>query len=198
MSHWRISLTFTLGILTIGAALLLARPVNALATDTIDPATQPHLKSWSNIIPTAKRFVVLADFNNDAVLDRETGLVWERSPDTGRHTWGPTEISFDTNSATWFCAAKNVGGRKGWRLPSIPELASLIDPTVAYPGPMLPVGHPFTNVANNDPYWSATTSSDFTTHAWNVRFDSGRVDDDVKTNPDYAWCIRGPMNASAY
>ena len=102
----------------------LHRTVGALATDSIDPATQPALKSWSNKIPAAKRFVVLPDFNNEAVLDRETGLVWEKSPDQGgAYRW-------DTDEAAAACINSNVGGRKGWRLPAIDELASLIDPSV--------------------------------------------------------------------
>src|SRR5512135_1444285 len=41
--------------------------------------------SWSKKLPcdsttNCPRFEVLADFNNEAVLDKETGLVWERSP----------------------------------------------------------------------------------------------------------------------
>jgi hypothetical protein len=96
----------------MGAALLLAGPVGAENSTTIDPSTQPHLKTWSNIIHDAtKRFVVLADFENGdgpgrhAVLDRETGLVWEQSPQTTNHTW---------LDARFQCANKNIGGRKGW------------------------------------------------------------------------------------
>ena len=95
----------------MGAALLLAGPVGAENSTTIDPSTQPHLKTWSNIIHDAtKRFVVLADFENGAgpgrraVLDRETGLVWEQSPQTTNHTW---------LDARFQCANKNIGDEKG-------------------------------------------------------------------------------------
>ena len=62
----------------------------------------------------AQRFVILAAFNNDTVLDKETGLVWENSPQS-------TAISLSTN-ARLPCANKAAGGRTGWRLPSLPEL----------------------------------------------------------------------------
>src|SRR5207247_208787 len=101
--------------------LILAGPLGA---EPIDPSTQPHLKAWSNSIHDAtKRFVVLADFENGAgpgrraVLDRETGLVWEQSPQTTNHTW---------LDARFQCANKNIGGRKGWRLASFVELTSLV------------------------------------------------------------------------
>src|SRR5262249_35059860 len=80
------------------------------------------------------RFVVLANMNSDAVLDRETGLVWERNPDG--HTNG--------NQAKIVCAQRVVGDRQGWRLPTVSELRSLIQPSRAIPA--LPDGHPFTNV----------------------------------------------------
>ena len=88
MSRKKCHLTYALGSLMICASLLLVTPVGAENSLTIDLSTQPHLKSWSNIIPNAnRRFIVLADFNNEAVLDREMGLVWERLPAETKSEW---------------------------------------------------------------------------------------------------------------
>src|SRR5262245_14857308 len=86
--------------------------------------------------------------NNEAVLDRETGLTWERRPD------GAESLNF----AKQVCRFKSVGGRKGCCLPSIHELNSLIDPTRS--NPALPIGHPFLGVQSSN-YWSATVTPDF-------------------------------------
>jgi hypothetical protein len=101
------------------------------------------------------------------------------------------------NGARFTCINKNVGGQKGWRLPSIPELASLIDPSVASPGPTLPLGHLFHNVQSAG-YWSATTNAEEASDAWFVYFGRGFVDHDGKTHTGHVWCVRGSMNAEAY
>jgi len=197
MSRKKCPLTYALGILAIGATLLLAAPVGAENSTTIDQSTQPHLKSWSNIIPNAnKRFVVLADFNNQAVLDRETGLVWEQTPDGSPRTW---------EDAVRTCWLRQVGGRAGWHLPTIEELASLVDPTVPTPGPALPPGHPFQNVQQNA-YWSATTDvrvEFLPTQAWEVRFHipfgvPGMIGDTGKSSSRFVWCVRGGTHADKY
>ena len=43
--------------------------------------------TWSQKLPAAQRFVIVLD--GAAVLDKETGLVWEKSPDTTRETGFP-------------------------------------------------------------------------------------------------------------
>lgn len=135
--------------------------------------------AWSKKITDAsKRFETVLD--GAAVLDKETGLVWEKSPDTTARTWA-TAIPYAYN--------KNVGGRKGWRLPTIEELASLVDTSVSG-SPKLPSGHPFTNVQSFD-YWSSTTNVNDASNAWLVGFNFGFVYYNGKGNDFYVWCVRG-------
>jgi hypothetical protein len=136
----------------------------------------------------ANRFVVLTNWNREAVLDKETGLVWERAPQPAPDSWV---------GARFVCTAKTTGNRKGWRLPSVHELASLIDPLVIPPAPTLPAGHPFTGVLLAG-YWSATTLADDPTDALNVNFGNGDVLPTNKTNTRQVWCVRGGMQADQY
>jgi enamine deaminase RidA (YjgF/YER057c/UK114 family) len=140
---------------------------------------------WDQVLPAEQRFVVLPAFNSDAVLDKETGLVWEKSPQT-------TAVSSANVRLT--CANKAVGGRKGWRLPSLPELASLVDPSVASPGPTLSSGHPFQNVQSTN-YWSTSAHAENPALMWGVGFGNGGVLGLSKAFDQRAWCVRGGMKA---
>jgi hypothetical protein len=163
---------------TVAALLWFAAPAGAIP-----------LESWDDKIPNAgTRFTVLSEFGGAAVLDKETQLVWEQAPSVTTHIWSNARV---------LCTSRATGDRKGWRLPSMPELASLVDPTVATPGPTLPPGHPFTNVQSAN-YWSATTRAGTLARAWNVDFSSGIVGNDDKTDAYNIWCVRGGMNADAY
>ena len=151
-------------------------------------AAAGDIVNWDNKITNANsRFKVLSDFNGEAVFDKETGLVWEKSPAITTHLW---------DSARSECTGRTVGGRKGWRLPSVHELASLVDPNS---GLGLPLGHPFLNV-QSDRYWSATVDAlQPTTHAWNVIFGPGPTNINMMTVlPHLVWCVRGGMNADQY
>jgi hypothetical protein len=149
------------------------------------PAAADPLGSWDGVINGPARFRVLSGFNNTAVLDRETGLVWERSPDSSTRDW---------LGAHRFCNDRAVGkgNRKGWRLPTVQELASLVDPT--RDAPALPAGHPFTNV-QPDFYWAATTFGEIPADAWGVDFGDGTNIEPgarftTKTLHFFAWCVR--------
>jgi hypothetical protein len=130
---------------------------------------------------TCPRFVVLLNWNSAAVLDKETGLVWERSPSTEASNW------YDAQA---HCNALSLGNRLGWRLPTIQELASLVDASVVS-APPLPHGNPFQNV-QLFVYWSANTQSTDINSAWWLNFNDGGVAaNSAKTNSSYVWCVRG-------
>jgi hypothetical protein len=104
-----------------------------------------RIPAWDRKLPcatpaTCERFRVLSDFNDEAVLDIETGLVWERSPDAAEILRWEGVIH---------CMERRTGGRMGWRLPSVQELSSLIDPEEipqfsSSPRKLsVPPGHPF-------------------------------------------------------
>ena len=170
-----------LGLWAMGICLGVSAPAQA---DSVGPYYATP--SWDQTLPAATRFIVLSNFASAAVLDRETGLVWEKSPSTSRSTW------FD---ASLHCINLNAGGRTGWRLPTIQELLSLVDRSVS-PGPTLPSGHPFTNVQSSD-YWSATTEAEHTTRAYLVLFNSGVVGTSEKSLSSQVWCVRGGQGPDA-
>ncbi len=102
--------------------------------------------SWDQTMPASARFVVLANFNGQAVLDRETGLVWQRAVNPG---------NYDAFALT-FCHLATTGGRYGWRLPAAAELTSLFDPAVTTL-PTLPAGHPFIGFDNSEVHlWTSS------------------------------------------
>jgi hypothetical protein len=142
--------------------------------------------TWDQVLPASERFVLV--MGGAGVLDKETGLVWEQSP-TG------VGDSVYWSSALQGCADLFKGGRLGWRLPSVQELASLVDP--AQYDPALPSGHLFSNVRTDILYWSATTATTFDGNASS----NARVADiysgnfgiapKVGTLAFHVWCVRG-------
>jgi len=150
--------------------------------------------AWDRKLPAAFRFLVLTNWENEAVLDRETGLVWERTPDTLPQSWAGAKLA---------CLNRTVSNRRGWRLPSVVELISLVDSSVIT-GATLPPGHPFVEIQSSvgipsSFYWSATTEAQLSTSAFRVQFfNGGGAGSGPKTELLLVWCVRGGMNPDAY
>ncbi len=178
-------LTCTLRLILLGVAGIAVGPADA---DTVAAGPYYATPSWDQKLPASTRFIVLSNWNNEAVLDRETGLVWEKSPETIPGPWSASRFQ---------CATKNVGGRKGWRLPAFGELASLIDPSVSSPDPTLPVGHPFTAVQSLS-YWTATTEGEFPARKWTVHFGNTLVSTADEVEPHLHWCVRSTIPLDNY
>ena len=111
-------LKLTLGLLTLGVLPVLGGGAEAQTT-----AIGPYYAtpSWDQTLActtlaNCPRFIVLSNFSSAAVLDRETGLVWEQSPSPSPATWLFAQI---------ICLFSVTGGREGWHLPTVQELTSL-------------------------------------------------------------------------
>ena len=146
--------------------------------------------SWDQTLACATlancpRFVVLANMSSAAVLDRETGLVWERSPSTELLAWRAGQVRCNE--------FVTIGNRLGWRLPTLQELASLIDPSQN--SPALPPGHPFLNVQVTDYYFTATADGRNTDNKYIVSFSgdgdlaNGQAGNEAEHK--FVWCVRG-------
>ena len=113
--------------------------------------------------PSSERFRV----EGGSVLDRMTGLRWERTP----NYQPPSPDSSTTRHATAdeYCDDLVVNGEAGFRVPSMKELQTLVDETrtgiaidpVVFPG------------ATGSGYWSSTLVVDDPASAWLVRFSDG-------------------------
>jgi hypothetical protein len=176
----------------ISAAVALACAGLALASS----AAAVDLRSWDRKYELAsERFQVLAAFNNQAVLDNETQLVWERSP----VSW-----SVDANRY-WTCGSRRTGGRMGWRLPTVEELSSLVGPRDGG-GMALQPGHPFVigqgNFAISKRFWTVSVYTLKPEGGYSMRlmvdFDwqsSGQTEVAYEEAPYVLtarlWCVRG-------
>jgi hypothetical protein len=143
-------------------------------------------RNWNKEITTSARFELI--LGDAAVLDHETGLVWDKTPQS---------LHYDWFSAAIHCTLRQVGTRLGWRLPTIEELASLVEPGGAG-GPTLPFDHPFVlpglSPPPGDQYWSISTYPDptgDTSSSWRVSFLTGVISADAKPSDARAWCVRG-------
>jgi hypothetical protein len=148
--------------------------------------------SWDQTFPTETRWGVLANFSQQAVLDRETGLVWEQNPNLATlRTWA---------EAIDACHGRVTGGRWGWRLPTVEELTSImtrVGPVYAPPSPPF-APSPFGPMT----LWASTTSPLDSTQAyeWTNSPSGGggfSLSKHDKTMLHSAWCVRGGSGAAA-
>jgi hypothetical protein len=184
-------LFYTIGIIVLSMVSVTTSPAQVVMQPLpigVPSASGPYYvtPSWDQKLPSASRFIILSDWDNAAILDKETGLVWQRSPSTIAVTWV---------QASNYCTNLVVSNRFAWHLPTIQELGSLVDRSVTS-SPKLPSGHPFMNVRSSY-YWSATTSASISSSAWVEEFTYGGGVPVDKLNSSFVWCVRGGNGVDA-
>jgi hypothetical protein len=184
----------------VGIAVLIAITMASAAAVTAAAGKKgPYfaVPAWDRILAASKRFVVLSDWTAEAVLDRETGLVWQTNPAYANDTW---------EAAKRRCRDLIVANRRGWRLPSQEELSSLLDASFDFPETALPPGHPFVLPPSNQlSFWSATVvaspgNANISCQdtdgpcAWYVSFVGSGAQSAFPAATDLGlstWCVRG-------
>ena len=154
--------------------------VGSLAMSVTTFADQPAIDRPAQ--DRAARFTLLGEYNREAVQDKRTGLVWEQSP---------TLVMSDWEMAQRRCASSHAGGRTDWRVPTVQELATLIDPSSIEV--KIPTDHPFAHVEASI-YWSSTERRENGAYASFVNFSNGRSATLEKYMPSFVWCVSGGMN----
>ena len=114
------------------------------------------------------------------VSDSQTKLMWQQGAAGGVYKWV---------EAKSYCDGLVYAGFKDWRLPSVHELATLVDYSIASPGPTIDQAV-FPGTKQNY-YWSASVRAGNPSVGWYVNFDSGNVGNyDVSRSLEVR-CVRG-------
>lgn len=186
-----------LGIVALYALSMLA---GVASGGPLDPPGAPGstMKTLDDIAPSWHQILAADDggdgchssrflcvMGDEAVLDRETGLVWEKAP---------SAVLYDWYGAVRRCQRSSIGGRQGWRAPKIEELRSLLDETS-----LLPAGV-FDNVQLDGYYWSTSDDVANGGSAEVHRFSETTAPGGVTKTTVFAsvWCVRGVGAGSDY
>ena len=113
--------------------------------------------------PPPNQYIVLS---GDEVRDSYTGLIWQRDGDaSGLRTW---------DDALSYCETLTLGGNSGWRLPSVRELATLVDEAQVAPAinrAMFPSTQ--YGARSNNWYWAYGAARNNAAAHWGLNFDDG-------------------------
>jgi hypothetical protein len=114
------------------------------------------------------------------VTDKVTGLIWQRTVTASTFAWVDAKA---------YCANLVLAGFSDWRLPSRVELVSLLDFTIAKPGPTIDsAAFPGAPSAT---FWTSSPRALYTTtNAWYIQFDNAFAFYDDMTVEHSARCVR--------
>ena len=128
----------------------------ALRTAIVIAAIASATSAARSVASTRPRFTVLP--GGTEVADRTTGLTWQRGPAPEGKSW---------SDAKSYCATLG----KGFRLPTVKELVSIVDFTKVQPA--LDTAVFFS--PSLDSFWTSSAVAGFS-NAWLVDFKTGETD----------------------
>lgn len=173
------------GMFVMSESMIWAQTAPVAKTgQTISYATGDDGDLQKGVAIPSPRFT---DNSDETVTDNLTGLMWAKNANLGgTMTWSE---AIDYSNNLILGSAGCGKSYTDWRLPNRFELESLLD--LGNANPVLPTGHPFTNLVLSS-YWSSTSGAyhEFTDRAWYVEMRYGNVGGILKTSVAYVWPVR--------
>lgn len=126
----------------------------------------PKTPTKKSITPTTST----SGGNRDVVIDRTSGLMWQKKPDGVERNWKDAKL---------YCQKLSLGGYSDWRLPNESVLMKMIKNKMM-----------FASSLRNNYYWSSTVSNP-TSWATYVNFGYGDKGGAWKGSGMYVRCVRG-------
>ncbi|MRG95214.1 DUF1566 domain-containing protein [Polyangium spumosum] len=138
---------------------------------SLDPTLAARVRC---VVGAARGSCLHEGADGETMIDRRTGLVWQRSSTSELTTW---------QGALVFCASLSIGGASGFRLPSIKELASLgHGEEPASPAPPFEDGDAL--------FWSSTPVAAAPDEAWFLDGLTGHIEHQPTTVKARVRCVR--------
>jgi hypothetical protein len=117
---------------------------------------------------------------DNVVEDSQTKLMWQQKQAADLMVWA---------DAAAYCDTLSYAGFKDWRLPSSHEISTLVDYTIAQPGPTTDLAaFPGTTSGH---YWSSTLKLGAPAYAWRGNFFVGRINVTGGSSAFNVRCVRG-------
>jgi hypothetical protein len=129
------------------------------------------------------------DNDDGTITDDVTGLMWQRLVERAANV---EQGIFTQATARAYCAGLTLGPFDDWRLPSLIELASLVDDDT-----FTPSLSPKFGAAPPTPTWSSTPKADDATRSWTVNFVRGLHESAPNSTLRHVRCVRGGGPAAA-
>jgi len=156
---------------------------------TINPQSYTKLDEQGNALPDGVLSFAM-------VKDNVTGLIWEVKTNHG-------SIHGKDNSYNWQDAQNvfitqlnelNFGGYSDWRLPTVKELASIVNSGRYDPS----INADYFPNTRSSRYWSSIIYTYNSDNSWYVDFDEGKVLFDNRLHPYYVRAVRGGQSSNAF
>jgi len=119
------------------------------------------------------------DNGDDTFTDLMTGLVWVEQP---------KQIAVNFENAVAYCNNLQIGGKAGWRLPTLREWKQIVDRKQQ--NPALPLGNPFNNVITHVGYWSKSRHKFGPQYVYQMSLWYGKPNHLKKSDNAIVWPVR--------